>query len=64
MLPAGIPRLFVEAGTGLSWGPWMQGTDAFHGIRRFGASAPGAEVARRLGMNPDEVAGAARRLLG
>jgi transketolase len=63
ILPAGIPRLFVEAGTGLSWGPWMRTGDAFHGIHRFGASAPGAEVARRLGLSPDAVAGAARRLL-
>ena len=64
LLPAGIPRLFVEAGTGLSWSPWMRPGDGFCGIRRFGASAPGGEVARRLGLSPEDVAGRAHRLLG
>jgi transketolase len=61
ILPAAVPRLFVEAGTGLSFAPWMRPGDAFHGIRRFGASAPGAEVASKLGLAiPDLVLQAKR----
>lgn len=64
LLPPGVPRLFVEAGTGATWGEWMQTGDAFHGIRRFGASAPGAEVARHLGLSADAVVERVRGLLG
>jgi hypothetical protein len=32
-------------------------------VQRFGASAPGAEVAQHLGLHPDEVCRAARTLL-
>lgn len=63
LLPPGVPRLFVEAGTGASWGEWMANGDAFHGIRRFGASAPGGVVAQKLGLDPVVVAERARELL-
>jgi transketolase len=63
LLPPALPRLFLEAGTGWTWGEWMRTGDAFHGIRRFGASAPGGEVAKRLGMDPDEVARHVRSVL-
>ncbi len=59
----GTPRLFVEAGPGATWGRWMQDGDAFHGIERFGASAPGAEVARHLGLDADVIADRARAML-
>jgi len=64
LLPETLPRLFLEAGTGWTWGEWMRKGDGFHGIRRFGASAPGSEVAKRLGMDPDGVARHARAVLG
>jgi transketolase len=64
ILPGGIPRLFVEAGPGLSYANLKTDRDAFHGIARFGASAPGAEVARQLGLEPKAVAERARVLLG
>ncbi len=64
LLPPGVPRLFVEAGTGATWGEWQGTGDRFHGIRRFGASAPGAEVAARLGLTPEAVAESARAVLG
>jgi transketolase len=62
ILPAALPRLFVEAGTGLSFAPWMRSGDAFHGIRRFGASAPGAEVASQLGLVAADLVLLAKRL--
>jgi transketolase len=64
LLPPGLPRLVVEAGTGLSWGAWLRPGDAFHGLHRFGASAPGAEVAARLGLDPEVVAQLACSLIG
>lgn len=63
LLPPGIPRLFVEAGPCASFGPWRTERDGVHGIARFGASAPGAEVARHLGLSAEAVARSARALL-
>jgi transketolase len=60
VLPPGLPSVAVEAGTTLGWERWA---DRTIGIDRFGASAPGAEVLERLGITPDNVAGAARELL-
>jgi transketolase len=50
----------VEAATTFGWERWA---DRSVGIDRFGASAPGAEVMRRLGVTPAAVADAARTLL-
>jgi transketolase len=63
ILPPNVPRLFVEAGTGYTWGRWMTDRDAFAGLHRFGASAPGKVVAEKLGLNPDEIANRARALV-
>jgi transketolase len=63
LLPPGVPRLFVEAGTGYTWRRWMTDLDAFTGIDRFGASAPGKTVAEKLGLNPQVIAERARALL-
>ncbi len=53
VLPPTIQRrLSVEAGTTLGWAAYAA---AQHGIDRFGASAPGAIVARELGMHVDAV---------
>jgi transketolase len=53
----------VEAGTGYTWKRWMTDRDAFAGLHRFGASAPGKVVAEKLGLNPDEIANRARALV-
>jgi transketolase len=60
VLPAEVPTLAVEAGTTFGWDRWADDTV---GIDRFGASAPGALVLEKLGINPDNVAEAARALL-
>ena len=64
VLPPGVPRVSVEAGTTFGWQAMVGLDGASIGIDRFGASAPGAEVADKLGVNPGAVASAARRLLG
>jgi transketolase len=61
VLPPATPALSVEAGVTLGWERWV---DAAHGLDRFGASAPGAQVLAELGFDPDAVADSARRLLG
>ncbi|MEZ5134757.1 MAG: transketolase C-terminal domain-containing protein [Acidimicrobiales bacterium] len=61
VLPQGVPVLSVEAATTFGWARWA---DASVGIDRFGASAPGAEVLRQLGIEPGHVADEARRLVG
>jgi transketolase len=60
VLPPGTPSVSVEAGVTLGWERWA---DRTIGIDRFGASAPGPEVLTRLGITPENVAGAASELL-
>lgn len=52
VLPDGVPRLAVEAGTTFGWERWA---DAAVGIDRFGASAPGAVAMREFGFTVEEV---------
>jgi len=63
VLPAGIPRVAVEAGATLGWERYV-GNGPVVGVDRFGASAPGAEVAARLGLTEDAVCAAARSVVG
>jgi transketolase len=61
LLPPGVPVLSVEAGSTFGWGDIA---DASIGIDRFGVSAPGDEVLRRLGINVEHVVETARALVG
>jgi transketolase len=56
VLPPGIPSVSVEAGVAQGWERWV---DRSVSIERFGASAPGEKVLRRLGITPAAVAEAA-----
>jgi transketolase len=60
VLPSGIPVVSVEAGVTTGW---QRYADAWVGIDRFGASAPGETVLDKLGINPAAVAETARGLL-
>jgi transketolase len=53
VLTPGVPTVSVESGISMGWSRWA---DASVSIDRFGASAPGDEVMRRLGITPDHVA--------
>ncbi|MGF1597480.1 MAG: transketolase [Acidimicrobiales bacterium] len=55
-----VPTVSVEAGVTLGWDRFA---DATVGIDRFGVSAPGGEVLRRLGIEPGNVVDVARDLL-
>ncbi|MFV0306593.1 MAG: transketolase [Desertimonas sp.] len=61
LLPPGVPVLSVEAATTFGWERYA---DDSVGIDRFGASAPGAVVLDRLGINVDHVVERAAALVG
>jgi transketolase len=63
VLPTGVPRVSIEAGTTFGWERWVDGGISI-GIDRFGASAPGAVVADKLGLNVPNVVAKTRELLG
>ena len=56
LLPAGIPRVAVEAGRGESWGRLLGCDGLFIGVEHFGASAPGDILAERFGLTAPLVA--------
>jgi transketolase len=64
VLPPAIPRVAVEAGVTLGWRDIVGETGAVIGIDRFGASAPGGEAAKRLGLTVEAVVKKAVELVG
>ena len=62
VLPPGVPRAAVEAGATLGWERFV-GDGPVVGVDRFGGSAPGPEVAARLGLTAEKVADAVRSLV-
>ena len=60
VIPPDIPSLAVEAAVSQGWERWA---DAFLGVERFGASAPGSRVAREMGLTPEKAARRALELL-
>jgi transketolase len=64
VLPAGVPKLAVEAGATLGWWKYVGQNGAVIGIDRFGASAPGPIVLANFGFTAENVAAKAKTLLG
>jgi transketolase len=60
ILPPALPVVSVEAGSTFGWERFA---DVSVGIDRFGASAPGPEVMKRLGITPEAVSAAVRATL-
>ena len=63
VLPAGVPRVSIEAGTTLGWQAMVGLDSASVGIDRFGASAPGPVVAEKLGLTVERVVAAAKEVI-
>jgi transketolase len=63
VLPAGVPRLAVEAGSTLGWWKYVGLDGDVLGLDRFGASAPGATVLKELGFTAENVAARAKALV-
>ena len=63
VLPAGVPRLAVEAGATQGWWKYVGLDGDVIGLDRFGASAPGPIVLEKLGFGADNVAAKAKALV-
>ena len=64
VLPAGVPKLAVEAGTTVGWWKYVGLDGDVIGLDRFGASAPGPKVLAELGFSAENVAARAKKLVG
>lgn len=64
VLPEGIPRLAIEAGSTRGWRDYVGEKGDIIGIDRFGASAPGGTVLKNLGIRADHVVDRVMTLLG
>jgi transketolase len=63
VLPAGVPKVAVEAGATLGWWKYVGSNGDVVGLDRFGASAPGAKVMAELGFSGENIAARAKKLL-
>ena len=63
ILPAGVPKLAVEAGATVGWWKYVGQDGDVIGLDRFGASAPGATVLAELGFTAENVAARAKKLV-
>ncbi|HEX6365168.1 MAG TPA: transketolase [Agromyces sp.] len=64
VLPAGVPRVAIEAAHPMSWYRWVGDNGVVLGVERFGASAPYERIYEELGITVDKLVGAAERLVG
>jgi transketolase len=62
VLPAGIPRVTVEAASPLGWERYAGAGGIVLGLDRFGESGPGAKVLEDLGFTVERVVEAALRV--
>ncbi|MFO1291579.1 MAG: transketolase [Rubrivivax sp.] len=62
VLPAGIPRIAVEAGVSDGW--WKYGCAAVVGIDRYGESAPAPALFDLFHLTADNLAAVVRKVLG
>jgi transketolase len=63
VLPAGLPKVAVEAGVSDYWRKYVGLEGAVVGIDRFGESAPAPDLFKHFGFTPDNVAKAVRSIL-
>ena len=63
VMPNGVPKLAVEAGSPLGWWKYVGKDGGVIGLDRYGASAPGPTVLEKLGFTGPSVAARAKDLL-
>ena len=63
VLPAGVPKLAVEAGSSAGWWKYVGLDGDVIGLDRFGASAPGPIVLEKLGFGTDNIVARAKALV-
>ena len=61
ILPAGIPRIAVEAGVSDFW--WKYACAAVHGVDTFGESAPAAQLYEYFGLTVDQISKTVRQVI-
>lgn len=64
VLPAGVPRVAVEAAHPMSWYRWVGENGAIVGIETFGASAPAPRLFAEYGITAEKVSAAVKQLIG
>ncbi|HEU4628898.1 MAG TPA: transketolase [Gemmatimonadaceae bacterium] len=64
VLPAGIPRVSIEAAHPMSWQRWVAPDGVALGLTHFGASAPYQKLYEELGMTAEAVVQAALQVTG
>jgi transketolase len=62
VLPAGIPRIAIEAGVTDGW--WKYGCAAVVGLDRYGESAPAGVLFEHFGFTPANVVAVVKKVLG
>jgi transketolase len=63
VMPAGVPKLAIEAGATLGWWKYVGQEGDVIGLDRFGASAPGPIAMKELGFSAENVAARAKKLI-
>ena len=63
VLPAGVPRVSIEAAHSMSWYRWVGSNGTVISIDRYGASAPYETIYKELGITIDKVVEAAKQLV-
>lgn len=63
VLPAGLPRVAVEAGVTDGWYKYVGLEGAVIGVDRFGESAPAGELFKYFGITTDAVVAAVKKVL-
>ena len=63
VLPAGVPKLAIEAGATLGWWKYVGLDGDVVGLDRFGASAPGPIAMKELGFSAENVTARAKKLV-
>ena len=64
VLPAGVPRVAIEAAHSMSWDRFLGDRGVMIGIDHFGASAPFQRIYDEFGLTVTNVVARARELLG
>jgi transketolase len=63
VLPAGLPRVVIEAGSTLAWPRYISDRDSVIGLDRFGASAPYKALFEQFGFTVDNIVRQVRTVL-
>ena len=63
VLPAGVPRIAIEAAHPMSWYRWVGSDGVVLGLDRFGASAPFERLYEELGLTVEKLVAAAEAVI-